>query len=693
MQVKYKREYIVFSSKMLGRVESPLLTTRDLNSSEGGDSTKKKTVYTPEQLLAFEDNGTLPEGCELPDRSFYRFDATVLMKINSYLQNVNNGSQSLKKNGKRNSHRTKDAHHLFGGSNSVPSQSYRAEEEDNDEPEWMAETDFKVDRDFQLYMKSGSHTADDFEREKRLFRSKNNTAEAKSAEAINTSGSASRNTSDESTATDRDKNETSDEKLKKELQKQLEEPEILGPTEQEYYQLLAEKEKQKEAEARAKAQKPNVSSGDFQFGLEIKSKNQMDNFFTSLLNKNTENAGQQGSHEDSTEATTQDTCNSRDTTSSTIAHGLRAPLQCTGSQILPPGLDTASKLGQFQAQAPSVKETHGQEQGQSQGLSQTQPQSMPGMFPPGMLPHSQFNQPNHNSYYGGNQQSPSDMQMQQMKQVQMMQHMQQMQHMQRLQQLQQMQQPRSNLQNMPPNMSPNMPPNMPPNMANMPNMPNVSSVIPNGLNGNPNLSNVPANGIPNMQQRPYLVHTGLPPGKLDQLPPHVLQQLINSQQHSPQLPPGMQHPLTNLGNIKLNPNMNINNIRKQQLPQSPQENRQGSFHGSNQISPQQLPQNNSGNNVPRQMPPQMHQQTPPQMQQHIPPQMMTASLPPPDQLPSPFKEKFYQIQQILLHYQQNSQPPSPALLRDMMEFHKLLEKNFSRSTTGSGNPQGSTVTK
>lgn len=144
--------------------------TRDFSVLERKAPPQEKIVYTPEELLALEDQGILPEGCELPDRSFYRFDALVLLKINSYMQNVNNNSYGSKKGNKRNGHRLKDHHH--SNIDNAYMHSCRTEEEDTDVPEWMEETDFKVDKDFQLYMKSGTHTTDDFEREKKLFHSK-----------------------------------------------------------------------------------------------------------------------------------------------------------------------------------------------------------------------------------------------------------------------------------------------------------------------------------------------------------------------------------------------------------------------------------------------------------------------------------------------------------------------------------------
>lgn len=597
-------------------VDNPLSSTSTTTTTT--TTSTNKIYYTPDELIALEGHAVLPKDSNLPDRSFYRFDAPVVMKMNNYIHNANNANGN-KKNYKKNynGYNSRQKDH-----NQYNSYSYNhgnnTEEDDNETPAWMAETDFKVDPDFQLYMKSGSHTTDEFEREKKIFLSKRNngiTKEEVNDDAIEGSVENFNHNNDD---------------LKKELLKQLEEPEILGPTEQEYYQNLSKEEK---ATQNVPTPRIKANAGDFQFGLEFESKKEKDNdFFNSLLSKSTQ---------DSSIPTTKST----ESTVSTPSFSSPPVIQRTGSQILPPGLASSISTDR------SLTERSGSQQSTS--------------IPPEIINSNGSNQNFQNIQNFPNQstQMTPDMQLQKMKQIQMMQQMQQMQQLQQLQQLQRQKQQQQQQQQQ------------------------------GGENNTQNVSTI--QNLPNFQQQ---INTGLPHSNLNQIPPHLLQHLINSNQHSPQLPPGITPTLVTRTNTD-------SNIVPQQRTGSPQETRQ---QVQNPIQLDQQMQQHMQQQMQQQMqnmPPhlqlqlqqqmqhkmqqhqlqQMQQQQPNQMSMPMPPMSLpmsghipTGAFPHPDQLPPPLREKFYQIQQALVHFQRNGQQPPPILLHDMMELNKVIQNNFGR---------------
>ncbi|KAG7742619.1 hypothetical protein KL923_000234 [Ogataea haglerorum] len=113
-----------------------------------------KVTYSLEELFSFQSKGVIFRDTHLPDKEFWRFNAKLIHKINVGLNRGNQkGQNSFKKK-----------------------TSYKPAAEENSEeevPEWLDETDFRVDSTFAGYSSIGSHTYEDFEREKREFHMKN----------------------------------------------------------------------------------------------------------------------------------------------------------------------------------------------------------------------------------------------------------------------------------------------------------------------------------------------------------------------------------------------------------------------------------------------------------------------------------------------------------------------------------------
>ncbi|KAG7841920.1 hypothetical protein KL942_000658 [Ogataea angusta] len=113
-----------------------------------------KVTYSLEELLSFQSKGVIFRDTILPDKDFWRFNAKLISKLNVGL---NRGNQK-------------------GHNNFKKKTPYKPAAEENSEeevPEWLDETDFQVDSTFVGYNSIGSHTYEDFEREKREYHMKN----------------------------------------------------------------------------------------------------------------------------------------------------------------------------------------------------------------------------------------------------------------------------------------------------------------------------------------------------------------------------------------------------------------------------------------------------------------------------------------------------------------------------------------
>lgn len=692
-----------------------------------------RIVYTLTELLDLEGHGAIPEGCTLPEQSFYRFDATVVMKMNNYFHSLHNHSQ----NGGHASNRRgkRDLNHRHPNHNT--SHTDPVENEDDETPAWMEETDFKVDQDFKLYTRYGTHTTDDFEREKQMFRSKlpgnksRNRNQERETGRVSSAGSAGQAVHSGETPVDekaeteeRAKNTSPDDRgaqqLELELKKQLEEPEILGPTEQEYYELLekqkAERKKAKEAEEAEESKKnlgkQNMAFGDLQFAMEMDTRKQLDtNFFNSLMNRNSnthakvsENSAniternnatyslQSSSHSHSNLNSMPSSASSSSQSSAVSRPSL---LSRTGSQILPRELTSNN---------PELNESLLPKSNANMSPMVSQSSQLP---PQAHLPQAQQIQNMHNSQ-----------QLQRMKQLQLQQeqHIHEMQRIQAMQMSNQKQhgidppdasllqnmRNNANLNNM--NIQLNMPQGvsqqsnstvplaMPQNMPNMPQnvqinanqlpphmlqqlagrnfqLPpglnvNMHSMMPPGLihGVNPNGNGQMPSGFPPNRLPPGLMMPpGTPLGIPTQNPPAP--PLTSVPPGLPVLPPGMPQPPTMIDGVRRDINADINmgmNARFQENGLNPANSQQHT-----PLTPSQYASTKQADPVVQQQP-----------------RMQGINLPPPDQLPPPFREKFFQIQKSLLHFQQNGQAPPPALVDDMMKFHQVLEANFGSRSTG-----------
>lgn len=636
-----------------------------------------RIVYTPEILLELKQYAVLPSDCTLPDKEFYRFhsSASESLKMANYIRNLKNpnfrakhklNSGSNSKEGKFRSHNSYNNHNHYGNDESL---------EEDEQPAWLKETDFKVDHSFERYMISGTHTADDLEKEKLMFHSAHKSKGKR--HASNNSHSYSEKIKDDVTensfndsatidnvhegelgnivndtdSSNKSINSGNNYNLELELEKQFQDPEILGPTEEEYFESLKkqEEEKQKKQEEDAlnsQSKKTSSVDSDFQFAMELVSKKEIDNsFFNSLIQKSTDNSKSNSGSESAMKSNNALTGSSESAPASLSQSGSfntlnqnmtsnNTTLQNTSQNMLPPGLSVQQMQQMKQLH---MKQLH--QMSLAQQNSATRPQSSdsnsnsimnppmgtPNSFPPGMLPNfpNANNLPPHVLQHLLQQQSNNNFPPGFLKNLQQQQHGQQQhgqqqsqdqnqQHQQNPQQHQnqQIQQQTSaypdhmtgqvlqNAQNMqfPPGMGMGMRNGMNPNM-----------ILNNNMNHN--MNNINPNVNPNMR-----------------------------------FPPGMHNNLTNTGSIGMT------------------------------MPPGMIP-------PPGMMPPQ-GMMPPPGMMMQPPgqiPQRFPSNLPPPDQLPSPFKEKFLNIQRLLLHFQQNGQTPPPPLVKEMMEFHRLLEAKFGNN--------------
>lgn len=563
-----------------------------------------KVTYSIEQLLELKDTAIPKDNLDLPERSFYRFDASVMKKMNNYYNNLNNPTPNKKERsgGRRGQHNLH--HHNRILSNEKHSRHYQKtsdennEEEEEPQPEWMEETDFKVDHDFKLYMKSGTHTADDFEREKQMYLSKNKSNDTNDAIISSNNGTDTKSIDDGKKFSQQFNPE-----LESELRKQLEEPEILGPTEEEYFENLKKKEsKLEEEEAKGEIEKlsglkPKIGFGDHQFSLEMETRKQVDHdFMNTMLMRNTK----------LNDAIPKSPVGSITSESSVASNGatssfsLPPSLKRTGSQILPDELKPAS--------SPLLNGDNFTNHGKVQRASS---------------PMVSNNQPT---------QIDAHMEHMRLQKIQVL----QMQRMQQIHQMQRMQQNSTQGTNLP---GTKMPINTPPGFISAPpglNNPAGVMFSPTGLT-NPVTGFQGSQGATNVQLPPGLNHPQVSPN-VTQFPLGPTAHRVNPigvtasnlanttpQGASPMLPPGLG---------------SVSNVQQPHIIQ-------GQFlHSSNTI--------NSG--------PSSH-------------------IPPPNMLPSPFREKFHQLQQALMHFQQNGHPPPPQLLHEMAQFHQILERTFGGNRT------------
>ena len=681
------------------------------------DVSKSKIIYTPHELLALEGNAVLPDDAELPEREFYRINIhpSDLMKMANYLHNLKNPNFRAKHKlgALAKGHRYNK--YSEPGDNRHNQNNDNVDDEDED-PEWMEETNFKVDQDFQQYMKSGSHTTVDFEQERLTFQAmytkkfgkKNiqsngeglNEQQAKN-ESVDAASSSDApptkrtdteidipstvlNESELNQSTSHVEHSTN---LEDELRRQLEEPEILGPTEEEYFKALEEQKKLELNQLKGKAQetefeknKSRVTSSDYQFAVELDSRKELDNsFMNSLLQRSDNNESNDG-HPSNISSEQNE----------------REPLARSGSHILPsqkdPSITATANMPicMVSLDMPrnmGVTAQHSQNPIDIQNLEQLQNvQQLQQMQQARQL---QLNQ------------------MQRMQQAQQMQQLQQMQHLQaqrqqqmqgsqmlpqqlhqQQQQQQQQQHPASNdmKMNIPPALAALLPPgvqlnSIPPHVlqqliARANSAGDMNSNVSRSTSSDGSIQQNQAPGQPH-NQRP-IIHgnaplpafnmLGMPPGLPHGAPPAFMQgqsQMMppamqsQQQQMMQQLPPGMfPQSMNNVGMNHPDPNM--------MTPQ--QRNMMG----------QGLQMNPMLNGMPPSFPPGMAQQG------IIPPGMLPGNLPPPDQLPSPFKEKFLNIQRMLLHFQQNGQNPPPALVQDMIQFQQILQAKFGNNRNNVG---------
>ncbi|QPG74336.1 hypothetical protein FOA43_001663 [Brettanomyces nanus] len=177
---------------------------------EEADSEVKhlKIIYTPEQLYEYQDNAILFKDNPLPERAFYRLEAKLLRKINATLTYLPpSRRKKVKKTDKKEREKEFKGRKLSNGHQHVKEEN---EEGDDDSiPEWAIESDFHVDKNLAGYSSFGGFTVEDMEHEKRMY--------------VEAHGGVYKE--DEET------------ELKKQLKKQFEEPEILGPKEEEYNAL------------------------------------------------------------------------------------------------------------------------------------------------------------------------------------------------------------------------------------------------------------------------------------------------------------------------------------------------------------------------------------------------------------------------------------------------------------------------
>jgi hypothetical protein len=670
-----------------------------------------KIVYRPDELLALENYGILPADQELPDRSFYRFDAMVVMKMNNYLHNLNNSNGQRKSNklNKKNNYNRYNNNHSY----STPSESIDDDDDNDTVPEWMEETDFKVDQDFKLYMKSGTHTIDDFEKEKQLFFSKAKLSNnlKKTTKPLELESTAPIRLDSEDPANNRDS------ELELKLKKQLEEPEILGPTEQEYFENLKketikqqqhEEQKLQNDKDQETQQNFKIGFGDLQFAMEVDARKQIDtNFFNSLLNKNSsiDDSNSDLNTNTGNKALQLDTPNSHSTTSvsNLASFSLSESSNRPSSQILP--------------QDTSISKT-------SPGLA-NENNLLNTSHPPGLIPQASpqiLSQTQHPQLPPGIQ---TQQQMHRLHQIQQMQRLQQIEQMQQLQRMHQAQsesqqqsqqqsqlQPQSQTQSSQQDQAQGQNRNQTQNQGPLPNFP--IGALPNNLPPNTN----PV-GFMNMNVPPGLNQSFLQMNP-NHLPPHILQQMANLNRN---IPPGLNQGISHPPGMNPNLVMGINsannlahgfppNLQQQQLQQQQlqqQQLQQQQLHQQQlqqqqlqqqQLQQQQLQQQQNqpndnldshevrrpliNNGLPNHVNPLNSQQIP--VPSHLPPflqQIPPTNLPPPDQLPSPFKEKFFQLQQMLFHFQKNGQTPPPELMQDMMKFHQMLEQKFGQEVNSS----------
>ncbi|ESX01267.1 hypothetical protein KL918_002908 [Ogataea parapolymorpha] len=113
-----------------------------------------KITYSLEELLSLQSKGVIFRDTTLPDKEFWRFNAKLISKLNVGL---NRGNQKSHNNLKKK----------------TPYKPLAEENSEEEVPEWLNETDFQVDSTFVGYSSIGSHTYEDFEREKREYHMKN----------------------------------------------------------------------------------------------------------------------------------------------------------------------------------------------------------------------------------------------------------------------------------------------------------------------------------------------------------------------------------------------------------------------------------------------------------------------------------------------------------------------------------------
>ncbi|KAH3660456.1 hypothetical protein OGAPHI_007042 [Ogataea philodendri] len=109
-----------------------------------------KIIYTCDELLSLQHEGVLFKNTELPNKEFWRFNVRNFTKTNG------STTKSLQKS--HNNYKKKAIH-------KSPSEDNFEEET----PEWLDETDFKVDSSFVGYSSIGTHSYEEFEREKKEF--------------------------------------------------------------------------------------------------------------------------------------------------------------------------------------------------------------------------------------------------------------------------------------------------------------------------------------------------------------------------------------------------------------------------------------------------------------------------------------------------------------------------------------------